>query len=134
MKKLFQNPRIASVVRVIKPWVTIAVFVLVLRYTGILAGISSITGAAIIRTGVMDAEPEAPLVTKSFDYNFTLTDLENNKVSVLSPAGTALLGSRVGDMVSWYVPADGRSPWPFRHIRVEEIICQPEPAEEMLVT
>jgi thiol-disulfide isomerase/thioredoxin len=82
MKKMLENPRIASVVRVIKPWVTIAVFVLVLRYTGILAGISSITGAAIISTGVMDAEPEAPVVTKSFDYNFTLTDLGNNKVDM----------------------------------------------------
>jgi regulator of nucleoside diphosphate kinase len=60
-------------------------------------------------------------------------DMDENKISVLSPAGTALLGSRVGEMVGWYVPEHWRSPWPFRHIRIEEIVQQPEAAEELFV-
>jgi len=47
-------------------------------------------------------------------------DLEEGKISVLAPIGTALLGYRVGDIVSWQVPG-GR-----RKFKIEELLYQPE--------
>lgn len=47
-------------------------------------------------------------------------DLHQNKISVLAPIGTAMLGYRVGDTFEWKVP-DG-----IRHIRVMGILYQPE--------
>lgn len=47
-------------------------------------------------------------------------DLEQGKISVLAPIGTALLGYRVGDVVSWPVPG-GR-----RKFKIRELLYQPE--------
>ena len=47
-------------------------------------------------------------------------DTGQGKMSVLAPIGTALLGNRVGDIISWQVP-DGQ-----KKFRVEEILYQPE--------
>lgn len=47
-------------------------------------------------------------------------DMENSKVSVLAPIGTAVLGYRAGDTLSWQVP-DG-----VRRLKVVEILFQPE--------
>ncbi len=49
-------------------------------------------------------------------------DVASNKVSVLAPLGTALLGYREGDQVDWLMP--GR----VRHLRVEKVLHQPEAA------
>lgn len=49
-------------------------------------------------------------------------DLDENRISVLAPIGTALLGYRVGDAVEWDVPA-GR-----RRFHIEEVVYQPEAA------
>jgi regulator of nucleoside diphosphate kinase len=42
------------------------------------------------------------------------------KISVLAPIGTAILGYRVGDTVEWRVPAG------VKQLRIEEILFQPE--------
>lgn len=47
-------------------------------------------------------------------------DIVNNRLSVLAPVGTAILGQRVGDELKWRVP----SGW--RRLRVQRIISQPE--------
>jgi regulator of nucleoside diphosphate kinase len=49
-------------------------------------------------------------------------DIEENKLSVLAPVGTALLGYRAGDVVEWPVPAG------VRRFRVEEVLFQPKSA------
>ena len=43
-----------------------------------------------------------------------------SKLSILAPIGTAILGYRVGDVVHWRVPSGKR------HLRVEEVLYQPE--------
>jgi regulator of nucleoside diphosphate kinase len=48
--------------------------------------------------------------------------IEENRISVLAPVGTAMLGQRVGDEVEWEVPA-GKV-----RLQVVEIIFQPEAA------
>lgn len=49
-------------------------------------------------------------------------NLEQQKISILAPVGTAVLGYRVGDAVEWRVP-DG-----IKNFRIEEILYQPEAA------
>jgi len=59
------------------------------------------------------------------EMTYTLTypadaDLMEDKISVLAPVGTAILGYRVGDVLEWRVPA-GKV-----RLRVEAILYQPE--------
>ena len=48
------------------------------------------------------------------------TDAQQNKISILAPIGTALIGFRVGDIITWKVPKG------VRRLRVEEVLYQPE--------
>jgi regulator of nucleoside diphosphate kinase len=47
-------------------------------------------------------------------------NIAENRLSILAPIGTAILGYRVGDVVRWRVPG-GR-----RRLHVEEVLYQPE--------
>ena len=49
-------------------------------------------------------------------------DIGQNKVSVLAPIGTAMLGYSVGDTFEWHVPAG------LTRLKVKEILYQPEAA------
>jgi regulator of nucleoside diphosphate kinase len=49
-------------------------------------------------------------------------NIELNRISVIAPIGTAMLGQQVGDEFEWQVPAG-----PVR-LRVEEVLYQPEAA------
>jgi len=49
-------------------------------------------------------------------------DVNRRRISILAPIGTAVLGSRVGDMIDWKVP--GRS----RRLKIERVLFQPEAA------
>lgn len=49
-------------------------------------------------------------------------DIEQGKISILAPIGTAILGYRAGDTVDWPVPGGTRK------VRVQEILFQPEAA------
>ena len=52
----------------------------------------------------------------------TEADVTQNKISILAPVGTAMLGYRVGDKIDWPVPAGMKT------FRIEEILYQPEAA------
>lgn len=47
-------------------------------------------------------------------------NLEENKISVLAPIGTAILGFREGDIIDWKVPGG------IVKLKVEKILYQPE--------
>lgn len=49
-------------------------------------------------------------------------NIDEGKISVLSPIGTALLGYAKGDKIEWMVPAGAR------RIQIEDILYQPESA------
>lgn len=49
-------------------------------------------------------------------------DMTQNKISILAPIGTAILGYRAGDTLDWQVPAGRRT------VRIQEILYQPEGA------
>lgn len=47
-------------------------------------------------------------------------DIDEGRISVLAPIGTALLGYRAGDVIQWPVPAG------LRRLRVDAVLYQPE--------
>ncbi|HOW42400.1 MAG TPA: nucleoside diphosphate kinase regulator [Candidatus Omnitrophota bacterium] len=51
-------------------------------------------------------------------------DIEQNKISVLAPIGTAILGYKVGDVIEWKVPAG------LRRLKIKKILYQPETARD----
>ena len=60
---------------------------------------------------------------KQTDYTLVFpadADISRNRISVLAPIGTALLGYREGDVIEWRVPGG------LRKLRVEHLIYQPE--------
>ncbi len=80
MKMTFINQKIRTVWKTLRPWVIMGVLFLVLRYTGLLSGISYVTGSLLLRTGAMNASVEEPAVVKSFDYNFKIKDLNGTVI------------------------------------------------------
>jgi regulator of nucleoside diphosphate kinase len=53
-------------------------------------------------------------------------DVQSNRVSVLAPLGTALLGYGVGDQIEWEMPGG------VRRLLIERILNQPEPSQEQV--
>jgi len=51
-------------------------------------------------------------------------DVEQSKISILAPIGTAILGYKVGDIIEWNVPAG------LRKLKIKKIVYQPEAAKE----
>ncbi len=49
-------------------------------------------------------------------------DIESNKISIMSPIGTAILGYSAGDVIEWAVPAGKRK------IEIVDVVYQPEAA------
>ena len=47
-------------------------------------------------------------------------DAAANKISILAPIGTAILGYRTGDKVEWEVPAG------VRRLKIDDVLYQPE--------
>lgn len=80
MKMTFINQKIKTVWNTLRPWVIVATVFLVMRYTGLLSGISYVTNSLLLHTGVMNASVEEPVVIKSFDYNFKIKDLNGNVI------------------------------------------------------
>ncbi|GAK60601.1 GreA/GreB family elongation factor [Candidatus Vecturithrix granuli] len=77
-----------------------------------------ITMNSKVRLKDIDSGEEA-IYTLVFPHN---ANIEQNKISVLAPIGTALIGYRVGDIIEWKVPSG------IKQLRVEEILYQPEAA------
>ena len=62
---------------------------------------------------------------ESMTYTLTFPDEADataNKISVLAPIGTALIGYKIGDTITWKVPAG------IRRLKVMDIVYQPEAA------
>lgn len=69
---------------------------------------------------------------ESSPEDFTLTlvypkdiDASSNKISILAPVGSALIGLSVGDSIEWPKPGGG-----VIQVRVEDVIYQPERSGE----
>lgn len=58
------------------------------------------------------SEKERLIYTIVFPWD---ADIDNNRISVLAPVGTALLGYRKGDIIDWMVPSG------IRRLKIEEV-------------
>jgi regulator of nucleoside diphosphate kinase len=48
------------------------------------------------------------------------SNIDNGKISIFSPVGTALIGYKVGDIIDWPVPSG------IKHLKIENISYKPE--------
>lgn len=90
MNKSLINQKVKQIFRLVRPWVGFVLLLLVLRYTGILSGLSVLTQSALMQTGIMDIKPKAEAVPKSFDYNFSIQDLEGKEVNMADYKGKVI--------------------------------------------
>lgn len=73
---------IGKLVEFIKPALTVAIILVILKVTGLLGEVSFLAQSAAIQTGIMDAHPSPASGSEDdFDYNFTIKDLNGNKLS-----------------------------------------------------
>ena len=82
MKTTFINEKVKTAWKNIQPWVIMIVILVILRYTGILAGISHVTGSILLKTGAMNASTEEPLIVKNFNYDFKIKTLDGRITDV----------------------------------------------------
>jgi thiol-disulfide isomerase/thioredoxin len=81
MSKSPINHKLKAIVTTLKPWALGLIFVLILRETGVLSGISFYAQTAVMETGLMDADADTDNARPTaFDYNFQLKDLQGNVV------------------------------------------------------
>lgn len=65
----------------LRPWISFALLIIILRYTGILGAFTSVTQKAVLATGALDADPaEYAAAKESFDYNFSIKTLDGRNV------------------------------------------------------
>jgi thiol-disulfide isomerase/thioredoxin len=70
------------VMGLLKPMVSAVLLVVVLQATGLLSSVSVFTQRAAMEVGFMKASPaEADNAAPDFDYNFSIKDLNGNKIS-----------------------------------------------------
>lgn len=61
-----------------------------------------------------------------FDYTLVYPrDAEAQRISILAPVGSALLGYRIGDVIEWPIPAGTI------RLKVEQVMYQPERAGDL---
>jgi len=82
MRKLLNNQSVKWFFRQVKPWITIVMVFLVLRYTGLLSGISVMTQSALMKSGLLDVNTEKSAAPAPFNYNFTVKDLEGKEIDM----------------------------------------------------
>src|SRR5688572_20641383 len=82
MKMAFINQKVKTAWKSIRPWIMVVVILVIMRYTGILAGISYVTGSVLLKTGAMNASTEEPIVAKNFNYDFKIKTLEGRITDV----------------------------------------------------
>lgn len=79
----------------------------------------------------MNSTVRFKVLTSGEDFTYTLVypkdmDASSNKISVLAPVGSALLGLTQGDEIEWPAPGGGTI-----QVRIEEVVFQPERAGEL---
>ena len=83
MREVSRLQKVKKVFEFVKPWALFIVLFLVLRYTGLLSGLSVAAQSALISTGALDINPEKNLPAAPwFNYNFSVKDLEGKTVDM----------------------------------------------------
>ncbi len=70
---------LSNAFRFAKPWLTVLIIILILRYTGLLAGIAGISNRILVASGLKDFSEEET-VSQWFNYDFMIKDLDQKKI------------------------------------------------------
>jgi regulator of nucleoside diphosphate kinase len=80
----------------------------------------------VTMNSTVKVRPEGSKRTQTFTVVYPEhADIDEDKISILAPIGTALLGYREGDEVEWEVPAGKRK------FTIEKVTYQPEAAGDL---
>jgi thiol-disulfide isomerase/thioredoxin len=90
MKKIFQNPTLKRLALAAKPWAIFIGILFLLKVTGAASGISFLTQSALLKAGVMDMQPETSVTSQTFNYDFTLKDLDGKKLEMSQLKGKVI--------------------------------------------
>jgi thiol-disulfide isomerase/thioredoxin len=84
MRKLLENNVFMRIWSLARPWLTVIIVFVILRYTGALAYVSTLAGNLMMSTGAMDAAGKTEEVSAedNFDYDFQLRDLDGKTVNI----------------------------------------------------
>jgi thiol-disulfide isomerase/thioredoxin len=81
MLQWYTQERMKYMANKLKPWFLYFGLFLVLHYTGAFSAIATFTHAVLLETGAKNVGT-SPTLSQEFDYNFTLFDLQKNRVDV----------------------------------------------------
>lgn len=65
---------------VLKPILSAAIIIVLLQATGLLSSVSVFTQRAAMEVGLLNATPNEDSAAPDFNYNFTIKDLQGNKI------------------------------------------------------
>jgi thiol-disulfide isomerase/thioredoxin len=82
MLNLVKGEWFRKAAKAVKPWLAMLVILLVLRYTGILSGMSFLAHQALVSSGAIDIDPEANVTAQNFHYDFSVRELEGRVIDV----------------------------------------------------
>ncbi len=75
----------------LKPWLLVVSLFLLMRFTGAGVAINTAAQSALMKTGVMDVSvDDGETLSKKFDYDFTLLDVNQNHVDASSFKGKTI--------------------------------------------
>lgn len=69
-----------QVIGVLKPILSAAIIIVLLQATGLLSSVSVFTQRAAMEVGLLNATPLEDIEAPDFNYNFTIKDLQGNKI------------------------------------------------------
>ena len=69
-----------SIIGILKPVAAAAVIILFLQSTGLMSDVTSASQWVLLASGLRNASDEAPRETENFDYQFSIKDLDENKI------------------------------------------------------
>jgi thiol-disulfide isomerase/thioredoxin len=90
MQDFIKNEKVKKILQVTKPWITMLLVIAVLRYSGLLSGLSYVANQALVQSGAMDIDPEENVTLQNFKYDFSIRDLNDKVVDVNSFKGKVI--------------------------------------------